>query len=260
MPPPEHKKSRDAEKTAPRLKSVTLHAIDTASNLCDLAALYRFVTAEHSLNSLLMPFEVDEGRLLFANTVDKFVDQADPLVEIGVLYRIAVVRSAIMIDVGSKTIASQHSLLSDDRNIDLHALRETLPTRARHLDLLFKPAPGRIEKEGRSILHLADSHKHILDLEAIAKIGRNLGVDVIKRTSGKMANQIEYVRMIAQCATLAPAIARFEVLHFAKARLRIALPRKRPHRRKSDIGGLNRFDFPDGSVCNKLLKSEAKRS
>ena len=68
----------------------------------DLSGLDGLVAAEHGLDRLLVPLEVDERRLVLADAGDELVDEADPLVEVRVLHRVAVVRRAVVVDVRSQ--------------------------------------------------------------------------------------------------------------------------------------------------------------
>ena len=53
--------------------------------LYDLAGGNGLVAGIHSLNGSLVPAQVDERGLVVADVVHKLVDEADPLVEVGVL-------------------------------------------------------------------------------------------------------------------------------------------------------------------------------
>ena len=120
------------------------------SDLFREARLYACVAGVHAVNGLAMPLEVDFWRLVFADAGDKLVDQSDPLVEIGVLHRIAVVWSAVMIDVGSEAIAKNGSLFARDSHIDLHSFREDFPAQEQRGVLPFVTRRGQTGRIRRS--------------------------------------------------------------------------------------------------------------
>ena len=229
------------------------------SDLGDLARLDRLVAAKHRLDGLLVPLEVDERRLLVADAIDKLVDKPDPLVEVRILHGVAVVRSAVVIDVRAEAVARDHSLLACDCDIHLHTLGEALPARPRNFELLLQAAPRRIEEERRSVLHLADRHEHILHLEAVAQVRRHFGVDIVKRAAGQVTNEVEDVRVVAQSTALEAFIALLEALNLAEARLGVSLPRERPHGRERDVRGLERFYLADRAVGDELLQAADNR-
>ncbi len=79
----------------------------------DLRGHFRFdalVTCVHAVDGLTVPAEIDLRLFVIADAVDELVDQPDPLVEVGVLNRVAVVRRAVMIDIGPETVADNGSL------------------------------------------------------------------------------------------------------------------------------------------------------
>ena len=138
-----------------------------------------------------MPLEVDERSLPVADAINELVDEADPLVEVRVLHGVAVIRRAVVVDIGAEAVAREHALVAGDREVHFHAFRKAFPTRTGYFQLLFKARPARIEEESRAVLELADGHEHILDLQSVAKIGRDFGIDVVEGTSRQMADEVK---------------------------------------------------------------------
>ena len=122
------------------------------SDLRDATGLDARVAAKHRLDRLAVPAEVDERLLSVADAVDEFVDEADPLVEVGVLHGVAVVRCAVVVYVRAKAVASDHTLVACDGDVHFHALGEALPAGSGDFQLLLKAAPRRIEEERRPAL------------------------------------------------------------------------------------------------------------
>ena len=87
------------------------------ANLGDLAGLDGFVAAQHRLDRLFVPSQVDERRLVVADAVDELVNEANPFVEVRVLHRVAVVRRAIVVDVRTETVAADHALVAGDGDV-----------------------------------------------------------------------------------------------------------------------------------------------
>ena len=64
-----------------------------------------FIARIHTPDRLLVPSEVDLRLSVIPDAVDKFVDQADPLVEVSVLHGITVVRGSVVIDIRPEAVA-----------------------------------------------------------------------------------------------------------------------------------------------------------
>ena len=220
-----------------------------------LARRHALVAGVHARDGLAVPLEIDLGRLALADAIHEFVDQPHPLVEVGVLHRIAVVRSAVVVDVRTEAVALDHTLFARDGHVDLHALREDLPAGAGHLEPLLQSRPRRIEKERRAVLEFARRHDHVLHLQFGAEVRRDLREDGVVVRTRQPADQVEDVRVVAERAAAEAFVSRRERHAFAVARLGAALPRERPHRRQGNIGRLDRQKFSQFARGDLLLQS-----
>ena len=88
-----------------------------------------------------MPLQIDFGLFLVANAIIKLINQTHPLIKIRVLNGIAIFRCAIVVNIRTKAIASQHALFARNGHIDLHALGEDLPAGSRNFDAFLETRP-----------------------------------------------------------------------------------------------------------------------
>ena len=191
---------------------------------------------------------------MIPDAVDKFVDQADPLVEVSVLHGITVVRGSVVIDIRPEAVALNHTFFSGDGEVHFHAFREDLPAGRRNLQALLKTRPRGVKEKCRTVGHLSRDEHHVFDLKFRAEIRRDLRIDVIEVRAGQPADHIENMRMIAERAAAETMILRRKRNNFAVARLGIALPWERPHRRKRDIRRLNRNKFAELAGADNFLQ------
>ena len=71
-----------------------------------------FIAGVHGLEGGLVPAEVDEGGLVIADIIHKLVDQTGPLVKVGILNGVAVIGTAVVIDVGAEAVGHEGALFA----------------------------------------------------------------------------------------------------------------------------------------------------
>src|SRR5690606_32005228 len=99
-----------------------------------------------------MPLQVDLGRFVLPDIIDKFIHHTDPLIEIGILYRITIVGFTIVVYIGTKKISHHGTFIPSYTDIHLHAFGVYFPPRTRYLKPFLQPGPRRIEQEGNTVL------------------------------------------------------------------------------------------------------------
>ena len=104
----------------------------------DGSTLDTFITGIHAGDRFTMPLQIYFRQFMVADAIDKFINQSDPFIKIGVLNGITVIRCAVMVDIGTETIALDHSFFAGDGKIDLHSLGETFPAGAGYFEPFFK--------------------------------------------------------------------------------------------------------------------------
>ena len=74
-----------------------------------------FVAGVHGLDGAAVPAEVDLWSTAIAYAIDKFVDQSDPFIKIGVLNGVSIVRCPVVVDVRTEAVGRQCPTLTADR-------------------------------------------------------------------------------------------------------------------------------------------------